>query len=339
MYPGHFLDSARRAPYCVLMPKRSPVGLASPIHPIQVVVRRTGLSTDVIRAWEKRHSVVTPTRSDTGRRLYSGADIERLRLLAQCTLNGRTIGQVATLSNAKLTALLSADDSIRTAVAEPASLRVAAPEEAGARDLHAALRAVEQFDACTLAAVIRRASVALSAEAFLDVVVTPLWHQITTRVHEGTLRATHRHLALAVLRRALERATEDATWPLAAPDLVVTTPSGQPHELGALIVSAAAAAAGWRVTYVGPGLSAEDIAETAIRIGARAVTLGLGESPRDRGLPRELRRLRTLLPRKVAVFVEGAAAAAHHGVTDEIGATIVSDLPAFRAQLRTLRNR
>jgi hypothetical protein len=84
-------------------------------------------------------------------------------------------------------------------------------------------------------------------------------------------------------------------------------------------------------------LSAEDIAETAIRIGARAVTLGLGESPRDRSLPRELRQLRSLLPRKVAVFVEGAAAAAHRSVTDEIGATIVSDLPTFRAQLHALR--
>ena len=72
------------------------------LHPIQVVTRRTGVSADVLRVWEKRYAVVTPVRSASGRRLYSDADIERLRLMVQTTRTGRTIGQVAALPTAAL---------------------------------------------------------------------------------------------------------------------------------------------------------------------------------------------------------------------------------------------
>src|SRR5918999_1092269 len=76
------------------------------VHPIGVVTRRTGLSPDLLRAWEKRYDVVKPARSGGGRRLYSDADIERLRLLYRATLAGRGIGQVATLSTPALAALV-----------------------------------------------------------------------------------------------------------------------------------------------------------------------------------------------------------------------------------------
>jgi MerR family transcriptional regulator, light-induced transcriptional regulator len=62
------------------MPMRTSA-LPAILHPIQVVTRRTGVSADVLRVWEKRYAVVTPIRSASGRRLYSDADIERLRLL------------------------------------------------------------------------------------------------------------------------------------------------------------------------------------------------------------------------------------------------------------------
>lgn len=78
-------------------------------HPMRVVTRRTGLSADLLRVWEKRYDVVKPGRSSGGRRLYSDADIERLRLLYRATLAGRGIGQVAALSTPALVALVRRD--------------------------------------------------------------------------------------------------------------------------------------------------------------------------------------------------------------------------------------
>jgi MerR family transcriptional regulator, light-induced transcriptional regulator len=196
---------------------------------------------------------------------------------------------------------------------------------------------VARFDAAGLDAALRRATVALSAEAFLDALIVRLWERVAEGVHRGTLRPPHQHLAQAVLRRVLDRVTETAALPGAGPDLVVATPAGQPQELGALLAAAAAAAEGWRVVYLGPGLPAEDIAEAATRARARAVTVSLGAGPGDRIVPRELRRLRTLLPNDVAIVVAGPAAAAHRGVLREIGAAVLRDVPALLAQLRALR--
>ena len=80
-----------------------------PRHPIKVVARRTGLTPDVLRVWEKRYSAVTPTRVSTGRRLYSDQDVERLLLLRRATLVGRRIGQVAALPTDELETLVDED--------------------------------------------------------------------------------------------------------------------------------------------------------------------------------------------------------------------------------------
>src|SRR5437763_2813551 len=98
------LDKNMRSMYVPRMPKRPPRPAVP--HPIQVVTRRTGVSADVLRVWEKRYAVVTPVRSPSGRRLYSDADIERLRLMVQATRTGRTIGQVAALPTAAVMDLL-----------------------------------------------------------------------------------------------------------------------------------------------------------------------------------------------------------------------------------------
>jgi DNA-binding transcriptional MerR regulator/methylmalonyl-CoA mutase cobalamin-binding subunit len=306
---------------------------ASHVHPIQVVARRTGLSVDVIRAWEKRHAVVSPVRSETGRRLYSDADIERLRLIARGTAGGRTVAQAAALAPDALAAL------VRAEAAAPAPT----PRDAGVLPpahvhLEACLAAVARFDGMELDAALRRATIALPAETFLEGIVVQLWQEVAERVHDGALRPSQQHLTQAVLRRVLDRVTEAATHPGASPDLVVATPAGQMQELGALLTAATAATAGWRVIYLGPGLPAEDVAEAAERTGAAAVAVSLGTAPGDRVVARELRRLRALLPEPVAIVAEGAAADAYGNALRAIGAHVVRDVAALLSRLHALRS-
>ena len=75
-------------------------------HPIRVVSRRTGLSPALLRAWEKRYRVVTPSRSEGGQRLYSDEDVHRLALLQWVVEEGRNISQVSSLSLERLEALV-----------------------------------------------------------------------------------------------------------------------------------------------------------------------------------------------------------------------------------------
>jgi DNA-binding transcriptional MerR regulator len=145
-------------------------------HPMRVVTRRTGLSADLLRVWEKRHKVVKPARSRGGRRLYSDADIERLRLLYRATLAGRGIGQVAALSPQALAALVRRDVDAERADTNgrvsSADARTVAPVTT--EYLTEAGRAIERLDAHALEAVLRRAVVALPVATLLDELIGPL---------------------------------------------------------------------------------------------------------------------------------------------------------------------
>jgi methylmalonyl-CoA mutase cobalamin-binding subunit len=308
------------------------------LHPIQVVTHRTGVSADVLRVWEKRYAVVTPVRSTSGRRLYSDADIERLRLLVQATRTGRAIGQVAALPSAALVKLLDG----KAPAEQPSPRRGGAvatpPSPPAAGDLlEASMGAIARFDAVALDLLLRRAVVALSADDFLDAVVIPLVDRLRVQLLDGSLRGSHGHLAHAVLRRVLDHIVATATAPLASRDVVVTTLGNHAHELDALIVAAAAAADGWRVTYIGPRVPADDLADTVEHLDAHVLILSLAAPSGDRAIPRELRRLRALLPAHVALLVVGTTPDVQRPSIVDTGATPLVGLGALRARLRELR--
>lgn len=73
---------------------------------IGAVVRVTGLSEHVIRAWARRYGVVKPSRDRAGTRRYTRADIERLNLLRNVVETGHRIGAVASLSDKQIRAIL-----------------------------------------------------------------------------------------------------------------------------------------------------------------------------------------------------------------------------------------
>ncbi len=49
------------------------------LYPIRTVSRLTGVPPVTLRAWERRYRLLTPTRTEKGHRLYTEADIERVR--------------------------------------------------------------------------------------------------------------------------------------------------------------------------------------------------------------------------------------------------------------------
>ena len=119
--------------------------------------------------------------------------------------------------------------------------------------------------------------------------------------------------------------------------MIAATPAHQHHELGAALAGAVAAAEGWQVVYLGSNLPAEDIAAAAHAKSAAAVALSLVFPPDDPLLLDEIRRLRRLLDRRVALVVGGRAAAACRSVLEEVGATLAADFADFRRLLGELR--
>ncbi len=296
---------------------------------IKVVARRTGLSAHVIRIWEKRYGAVEPERTGTNRRLYSDEQIERLSLLRDITQNGHSIGHVAKLPTEKLRELSKESHGTNG--------RALAAAPAAPTFLDECVVAVKSLDGRALDHTLKRAETELGAHGLLQRVVAPLAQTIGELWRDGSITAAHEHFASAVIRIFLGRAARSFAGTDSAPVIVVATPAGQIHELGALLVGAAAANLGWHVTYLGTSLPAAEIAGAARQNRARAVALSLVYPEDDPRLEGELTRLHESLPPEVTLLVGGRATPAYRDVLEKIGATQVKDLSHLSSTLDDLR--
>jgi len=72
------------------------------MYTIKNVSMITGIGVHTLRAWEKRYSVVNPSRSSSGRRFYSDEDIDKLKLITTLNKTGEQISSIAKLSDDEL---------------------------------------------------------------------------------------------------------------------------------------------------------------------------------------------------------------------------------------------
>jgi MerR family transcriptional regulator, light-induced transcriptional regulator len=300
-------------------------------HPIQVVARRTGLSADVLRAWEKRYGILKPARSSGGRRLYSDDDIDYLRMLRRATGAGRNVGQLVALSRDALQAVVREDDAAAAAV--PAESPTA---EAADVVVDQAVEAIAALDARRLEIVLRRAMIEHEATRFLEAVVTPALVRIGAEWRHDRVTPAHEHVASRVVRQVLDEYVATFVPGYDAPRFLSATPQGQRHEFGAMLAAASAAAAGWWVTYLGADLPAVAIADAARQTRATAVGLSIVHPVDDPQIPVELRALRTALPMDVVLLVGGAGTAAYAKPLRDIHALLMPDLATFRSALGNL---
>jgi len=144
-------------------------------------------------------------------------------------------------------------------------------------------------------------------------------------------------MSTAVFRRVLE-------WQLGAyrvdgdmPTLVVATPPGDAHELGALMVAVSAVGEGWGVTYLGPDLPVGELLAAARDVEARAVALSTVYSPNDEELLAAIKATREGLSRSTPLIIGGAAANRLRKGMEAAGAMVLDSLPQARTMLRELR--
>ena len=301
-------------------------------YPIKAVSKLTGLSQHVIRAWEKRYQAIQPTRTGTNRRLYSEEEINRLRLLKEAIAQGHNIGNVANMDSEDLKTLITGNGSIAPAQTQPET----APNKPGVSNyLDELIAATQSLDNKRIERILLNASVTLSQPLLIDQLIIPFLQKIGELWQEGSLRIFHEHLASAVIRTFLADLLATIKTPSHAPILIVTTPSGQYHEIGALIVALTSASVGWQVTYLGPNLPAEEISAAAIEKNARIVLLSIVFPPDDPHLKLELERIRVLLPDNISIFVGGRASSSYLETFKKINATVFSGIKTLRTNLES----
>ena len=191
--------------------------------------RRTGVSVELLRAWEKRYGLLKPSRTASGYRLYSETDERRVRQMQRGVADGLAAAEAA---RAALTAAVPAGGSdVGRAAAE-------------LRD------ALERFDDAAAQAALDSLFATFTFETVGRDVILPLLREIGDRWRRGELSVAQEHFASNLIRGrllGLARGWDHGVGPRA----VLACAPEERHELALIVFGIALRAQGWRITYLG----------------------------------------------------------------------------------------
>jgi MerR family transcriptional regulator, light-induced transcriptional regulator len=252
--------------------------------------RRTGVSPELLRAWEQRYGLLRPARSDGGFRLYSAQDERRI-----------------TAMRAHLERGLSAAEAARLTLGEDQAGAAETPALArNAGELRAALDALDESGA---QAALDRLLSGFSTETVLREVVLTYLRELGDRWERGDASVAQEHFASAVLRGrllGLARGWDRGPGPRA---LLACMP-GEQHDLGLIVFGLALRDRGWRITFLGPDTPLDTLADAVAKIRPDAIVLTATTEPRFAVGGDALRRLAHAVP----LWIAGA------GATSELAA-------------------
>jgi MerR family transcriptional regulator, light-induced transcriptional regulator len=235
--------------------------------------RRTGVSPELLRAWERRYGLLKPARTPSGLRLYSPADVDRVRVMQAHLARGLAAAEAAALASGGAPGEQT-----------PVPVLAAQPTRAG---LEAALAA---FDEPGAQAILDRLLANATVETALAQVILPYLRELGDRWARGEATIAQEHFASGVLRGrlvALARGWGLGIGPLA---LLACLP-GEQHELGLICFGLLLRSRGWRVVYLGADAPLDTVQDAAGQLEPTLVVLSAVSEDRVRPLADDLREL------------------------------------------------
>ncbi len=292
-------------------------------YPIRAVSKLTGIAIDTLRAWERRYGAVTPIRDERGR-MYTDADVARLRLLGGAVESGHSIGRLAGLSNDELRDLCGTTaDTVAESTAVPGRMRL---------DTTALITALREYDAVGLDQELSRLAATLRPLDLLQGVLMPVLTLVGDDWHQGRTRIAHEHLMSSTMRNLLGAFLRLYARRDAPVRLLFATPSGERHEIATLGAAMLAASAGLGVSYLGADLPAREIVDSLEPAGAQVLVLGLTTAGADKARDRELKTIVRDLPDGVELWAGGRGAERHASIIRPRGLILVN-YTAFQQEL------
>jgi DNA-binding transcriptional MerR regulator len=232
--------------------------------------RRSGVSPELLRAWERRYQLLRPARSQGGLRLYSLEDLERVRLMQQHLARGLAAAEAAALA------------SEQPAASDAETLFASAKAELA--------RALAAFDEPRGHAVLDSLLATTTIDTVLATVVMPYLHELGESWERGDASIAQEHFASALLRGrllGLARGWGRGLGPL----IVLACAPGEQHDLGLIAFGLALRGRGWRVVYLGADTPLTSVADAAHASAAVFVVVSAVTPKRFREHRDELRAL------------------------------------------------
>ncbi|MGO3982807.1 MerR family transcriptional regulator [Pseudomonas sp. SAS7] len=248
--------------------------------PMRDVVSLTGINPVTLRAWERRHGLIRPQRTEGGHRLYTARDVQRIRDILRWTANGLPISKVGDLLAGQPEASVqphSAFDDWRAAVG----------------------RAAKAFDGPALEGIHGQLFTLLPKATVLREVLMPVWHELASASAPGQ-RSQWLFLDTFLRARLLLRLQMNQ---VDAPQVLLAGTDGQ-AELSVLCAGLLLSSEQQRIEVLGCGQPLEELPMVCAAMQPAALVIKV-RSPVSPALAKRLRALQMDIVCPLAVIGEG----------------------------------
>lgn len=247
------------------------------LFPIREVARLTGVNPVTLRAWERRYGLIVPTRTDSGHRLYSMADIERVRSILGWIERGVAVSRVGKI--------LARTEPLQTlSHIIPSSL----VEADYAQWQQQVLAAVNGFDDLQLEQVYGQIFSSYALPVVFQDILIPVWKQLLQRQDQFGVTSEWLFLDGFLRSRVVQRLL--LTREKQPRRVVICALDGHCRELELLVAALFLSSGPSAIRVLNIGQPFDELALMCERIKPMALVLFSNQVP-NAELPRRLNRL------------------------------------------------
>lgn len=235
-----------------------------PLYRIHRFSKLTGLSTHVIRAWERRYGLVSPARGTNRYRLYTDEDVVLFRYLKSQVDQGMAIGELAEIGREKLKEQAQRM-FVETQHEPPPSDRLVSE----------LAQALQENDRAVFERKLNGALAVIPFEEALHRFLLPLQVYVGQLWHDEKLGVAQEHYASNQIKQKIFSAMNQFRTSDEGPLVVIACPSNEWHEIAAMTAAYVCRARGCRVHYLGANLPIPELATYCDRIRPTCVLLSV----------------------------------------------------------------
>ncbi len=285
----------------------------------------TGLSTHVIRAWERRYGLVTPVRGANRYRLYNDEDVRLFRYLKSQVDQGTSIGELAEIGREKILEHVQRE-FVAVPVEPPPSDRLIAE----------LVQALQENDRAVFERKLNGALAVIPFEEALYRFLLPLQERVGQLWHDGKIGIAQEHYSSNQIKQKIYSAMNQLRMVEEGPRVVVACPAQEWHEISAMTAAYLCAARGCRVHYLGANLPIPELAKYCDQIQPTYVLLSMSIDRSEAEAKNIVQELATQVRPIAPVGVGGLSAQTHAALFSDENIMVFPDLKSLDALVFSL---
>ncbi len=244
-----------------------------PMYNLKAVAHETGLSPDVLHAWERRYGLPQPQRSPGGHRLYSQYDIAMLKWLQARQEEGLSISQAAgrwkELAGQGLDPLVG---FAQVGAMQPGNTTIAGADQIDFLR-NQWKQACLRFDESSAGQVLDQAFSIYPVEMVCREFFQHGLSQFGEEWYRGRISVQQEHFTSNLASRRIEALISSAPAPTRSQSIMVACPPGEWHTIPALLMGLFLRRRGFRLVYLGADVPKDRMLEAVSAVKPALVVL------------------------------------------------------------------